>query len=116
MPNLRLRTVAYLMILALTAACCFAQSVFSGNIQGVVSDPSGAAIPAAAIGLRNVDTGVTASATSSGSGNYRLSSLAPGNYVVSAEARGFQKAEVKVTLGTNEIQGVNITLGIATAV
>ena len=115
MPNLRLRAAAYLMILALAAACCFAQSVFSGNIQGVVSDQSGAAIPSAAIGLRNVDTGVTASATSSGSGNYRLSSLAPGNYVVSAEARGFQKAEVKVTLGTNEIQGVNITLGIATA-
>ncbi len=30
-----------------------------------------------------------------------------------AEASGFQKTEVKVTLETNEIQGVNITLPLA---
>jgi hypothetical protein len=103
------------MATALVGARCYAQTVFSGNIQGVISDPSGAAIPSASVGLRNVDTGVTASTTSSSSGNYRFSSLAPGNYIVSAEASGFQKTEVKVRLETNEIQGVNITLPLATA-
>jgi hypothetical protein len=114
MLSLRLRAARCFTILVLTA-CCYAQSVFSGNIQGVVSDSSGAAVPAASIALRNVDTGVTVTATTSNSGNYRFSSLAPGNYVVSAQASGFQKAEVNVTLETNEIQGVNITLAIASA-
>jgi hypothetical protein len=115
MLKLQSRIVLYLIVFALTGACCYAQTVFSGNIQGVISDPSGAAIPSASVGLRNVDTGVTATATSSSSGNYRFSSLAPGNYIVSAEASGFRKTEVKVTLETNEIQGVNITLPLATA-
>jgi hypothetical protein len=115
MLSLRSRTALYLILIALAGACCNAQSVFSGNIQGVISDPSGAAIPSAAVGLRNVDTGVTATDISSSSGNYRFSSLAPGNYVVQAAASGFRKTEVSVTLETNEIQGVNLTLSIASA-
>ena len=68
---------------------------FSGNIQGVISDSSGAAINDASVGLRNLDTGVTATTTTSDSGNYRFSSLAPGRYVVKADASGFQSKEVK---------------------
>jgi hypothetical protein len=30
---------------ALAGARCYAQTVFSGNIQGVITDPSGAAVP-----------------------------------------------------------------------
>ncbi|HEY9140791.1 MAG TPA: carboxypeptidase-like regulatory domain-containing protein, partial [Bryobacteraceae bacterium] len=115
MPKLRSRAALYLVAIAVTAACCYAQSVFSGNIQGVISDLTGAAIPSATIGLRNVDTGVTATATSSSSGNYRFSSLPPGNYVVSAELAGFRKAEIKVTLETNQTQGVNISMALATS-
>ncbi|MGA2181672.1 MAG: TonB-dependent receptor [Bryobacteraceae bacterium] len=115
MLSLRSRTALFLIVIALTGACCYAQSVFSGNIQGVISDPSGAVIPSASVGLRNVDTGVVATAASSSSGNYRFSSLAPGNYVVWAEASGFRKTEVKVTLETNEVQGVNITLPLTSS-
>ena len=115
MLKLRSCTAFYLMVFALAGACCFAQSVFSGNVQGVISDQSGAAIPSVSIELRNVDTGVTTTATSSGSGNYRFSSLPPGNYVVSADATGFRKAEIKVTLETNQTQGVNITMALATS-
>ena len=111
MSNKRFYTA--LCLLALVAgAGCYAQTVFSGNIQGVISDPSGAVVPSATVMLRNVDTGVTATTTSSTSGNYRFSELPPGNYVVSAEASGFQRAEVKLTLETNQIQGINITLSV----
>jgi hypothetical protein len=115
MLSLRSHTALYLIVFALTGACCYAQSVFSGNIQGVVSDPSGAVIPSVSVGLRNVDTGVVATATSSTSGNYRFSSLAPGNYIVSAQAAGFRQTEIKVTLETNETQGINITLALTSA-
>jgi Carboxypeptidase regulatory-like domain len=67
-----------LLILLLCGLPCFAQ--YSSNIQGVVSDPAGAAINGASIELHNVETGVTAVITTSDSGNYRFSSLPPGNY------------------------------------
>jgi len=112
MSNKRCYAALCLLALGVAGAGCYAQTVFSGNIQGVISDPSGAVVPSAAVMLRNVDTGVTATTTSSASGNYRFSELPPGNYVVAAEASGFQKAEVKLTLETNQIQGVNIALSV----
>ncbi|HUE01997.1 MAG TPA: carboxypeptidase-like regulatory domain-containing protein [Bryobacteraceae bacterium] len=83
----------------IAGVCAYAQSVFSGNIQGVVSDPSGAAVPAAAVTLRNLDTGVETAATTSTSGNYRFS-LPPGRYTVHVETAGFRPAEEGVTLDT----------------
>jgi hypothetical protein len=100
-----------LVILLLSALPGFAQ--YSGNIQGVVSDPSGAAIVGASVELRNTDIGLTTVITTSESGNYRFSSLPPGNYVVSAEAKGFRKAEAKFTLSTAETKGINLALPLA---
>jgi hypothetical protein len=62
--------------------------------------------------LRNVDTGVIAATTTSDSGYYRFSSLQPGDYIVSAVAKGFAKAEVSVNLGTSETQGINLRLAV----
>ena len=44
---------------------------YSGNIQGVVTDPEGAAINGASVQLLNVDTGVTATINTSDSGGTR---------------------------------------------
>jgi len=85
---------------------------YSSNIQGIVSDPSGAVVNGASIQLRNVDTNVVAATASSDSGNYRFSSLQPGHYIISAEASGFSKTEINLTLGTAETQGINIRLAV----
>jgi len=97
------------------AGCSYAQTVFSGNIQGVVTDPSGASVAGATVALRNVDTGVEVTATTSASGNYRFSSLAPGRYTVRVESAGFSVAEERVTLETNQTQGINIRLSLASS-
>ena len=91
----------------------FAQ--YNGNIQGVVFDPNNAVVNGASVQLRNVDTGVIAATTTSDAGNYRFSSLQPGHYIVSADASGFSKAEVSVTLGTSETQGINIRLAVGSS-
>lgn len=109
------RYSAFLIIVALACACCLAQTVFSGSVQGVISDPSGASVAGAEVKLRNVDTGVEASTTSSDSGNYRFSSLPPGHYVVRVEAHGFRPEEVNLVLETNQTQGINVPLAIASA-
>ena len=108
-----IRAAAFVAATVLLATFSFAQ--FSGNIQGVISDPSGAALAGASVRLRNVDTGVESVTTSSSTGNYRFSSLPPGGYIVSAQASGFKLTEIKLTLSTSETQGINITLPVASA-
>ncbi|MBV9404691.1 MAG: carboxypeptidase regulatory-like domain-containing protein, partial [Acidobacteriaceae bacterium] len=115
-----MRTLPYKLgvFFAALVACawwCSAQTTFSGNIQGVVADPSGASVPNAAVHLRNLDTGVEATTATSTTGNYRFSSLPPGRYSVSVDAPGFKRTEENVTLDTGETQGINITLGLSTA-
>ena len=104
---------AMLCLAAFSAGSASAQ--FSGNIQGVVSDSSGAVIAGVSIELRNVDTGIKQAIITGESGNYRFNSLEPGRYIVAASKSGFRTTEVNLTLETAETQGINITLPVAAA-
>jgi hypothetical protein len=88
---------------------------FTGNIQGTVADPSGAAVAQAKIVLVNVATQVSASTTSDATGNYRFLSLAPGSYKIIVEATGFAKSEATVTLETDQNLNVPISVKVGTA-
>src|ERR1700746_104727 len=99
--------LSFTLLLTLTA---FAQ--FTGNIQGVVTDPSGAAIAQAKLTLVNTGTQVTSSTTSDTSGNYRFVSLAPGKYKITVEASGFAKSEAAVPLLTDQNLAVPIVLKV----
>jgi hypothetical protein len=92
---------------------CLAQ--YSGNLQGAVSDPAGAAIHGASVELHNADTGVMALITTSESGNYRFSSLPPGNYVLTAEAKGFKKTQASFALDASGTKGINLALPLSAA-
>ena len=105
--------LSFLIILCFCGLPCFAQ--YSSNIQGVVSDPAGAAINGASIELHNVETGVTAVITTSESGNYRFSSLPPGNYLLTASAKGFKRTQSSFTLDASETKGINLALPLSTA-
>jgi hypothetical protein len=85
---------------------------FTASIQGVVQDPSGAGIPKATVHVANSATGAEAGTMTDGSGNYRFVSLAPGGYRLTAEAGGFSKSAVDVTLLTEQNLNVLITLKV----
>lgn len=97
-----------LLVSALWATAALAQ--FTANVQGTVTDPSGAAIPNAAVGLVNLSTRVTANTKTDGAGNYSFVDLQPGSYQINAEASGFTTTVVTVTLDTNQTLNVPITL------
>jgi hypothetical protein len=101
------------LLLLLTAGVARAQ--FSGNIQGTVTDPSGAAIAQARVILLNVTTQLSVSTTTDASGDYRFLSLGPGTYKISVEASGFSKADTTVTLDNNQILTVPITVKVGSA-
>ncbi len=60
-------------------------------MQGVVTDPSGAAVPDASVTLTNSAQGLQRDAKTNHSGEYRFLSLAPGTYSLHVEKQGFQK-------------------------
>jgi len=105
------RILFAVLLMGLCAGYCSAQ--YSSSIQGVITDSSGAALAGASVELRNLDTGIKLTTTTSSSGNYSFTNLAPGRYVVRAEAKGLQTKEVDVTVGTAETQGINVTLPVA---
>jgi len=111
MYRFSVRFLSCLLAFAFLGLCCYAQ--FSGNIQGVVLDPSGAAIAKASVQLRNVDTGITQTAVSGDSGNYSFSNLQPGDYVLIGTATGFKTTQVHLTLSTAQLQAINITMPLA---
>lgn len=106
MPSRRSMCFAFVLS-CFFVATAFAQ--FTASIQGVVQDPSGAGVGKATITLTNVATSVSVVATSDGDGNYRFVSVAPGDYKITAEAAGFAKSELNVTLLTSQ----NLNLPIA---
>lgn len=63
-----------------------------GDISGVVTDVSGAAIGAAQVTLTNEATKAVRYTTTNASGIYRFPSLLPGRYSVRVEAAGFRTA------------------------
>jgi len=92
-----------------------ANAQFTGNIEGVVTDPSGGTIAGGKITLTNVATSVSASTTSDGSGYYRFLSLAPGDYKIRVEASGFSTAESNVHLEYNQTLNVPMEVKVGTA-
>jgi hypothetical protein len=79
-------------------ALCFcalpltAQTNF-GRISGTVTDPSGAAIPAAKVIITNTDTHAVRSLTTDDHGFYVSENLPIGPYSVTVDQAGFRKAE-----------------------
>ena len=53
----RLVCLGMILAFALTTSALFAQSIISGDISGVVTDPSGAAVPNASVTLNSKVTG-----------------------------------------------------------
>jgi hypothetical protein len=95
--------VNYLPLLALVLLSTIAVAqTNTGDIAGVVRDPSGAVVPNATITARSLDTGVTRSVRTGGDGQYQVSSLPIGLYEVSVNQQGFQafKRQIQVTVGS----------------
>lgn len=81
----------------LAAVLCLTISSFAqesrATLTGRVSDPAGAAIPNATVIIKNQQTNIETTVTTSGEGNYTAIALQPGRYTVSVESPGFKRAE-----------------------
>jgi hypothetical protein len=92
----------------------------SGELTGLVTDPSGAAIPRLTIQLTNSATGIARTTETSAAGNYRFPALpVVGTYTLTIEAKGFRTAKVEniaVSVGTKVTQDVRLEVGRASEI
>ncbi|MGB7726747.1 MAG: carboxypeptidase regulatory-like domain-containing protein [Candidatus Acidiferrum sp.] len=90
-----LSAVAYLCIVFFLFLCpALHGQTFRGTILGIVTDSSGAAVPAATISIKNLDTGLIRTVVTSDDGSYAAPELPIGNYSVTVDKSGFKEGIV----------------------
>jgi hypothetical protein len=75
----------------------------TSSVSGIVSDPSGAVVPDAAVTITNVATQLSRATNTSGAGLYTFASMPPGDYRISAKKTGFPDTiinNVRLLVGT----------------
>src|SRR6267142_5133489 len=98
--------IAFVGLAVLIPASVWAQ-VYSSSLTGLVTDPSGAGVPAAGVKLTDVNKGYDYTAQTNESGRYLLRSLPPGTYRLTATATGF-KASVQEGIVLNVDVNTNL--------
>jgi len=111
--NFWTRILLALTILALCVGA-FAQGG-TGELTGLVTDPTGAVVSGAEVKLTNSATGEVRTTTTSASGSYRFPALqVVGSYTLEVAPKGFKSTKVQnivVTVGTVITSDVKLELG-----
>src|SRR5579863_502344 len=98
----------FVLALCLTTA---ASAQDTATIVGTVTDSSGAVVPGAKVTASNPDRGFVRELKSDSSGEYTAARIPIGSYVLTAEARGFQKlVRSGISLSAGQTQRVDLTM------
>lgn len=112
--NTLTRFLLVLGVLAWMSGTMWAQAG-TGELTGLVADPSGAVIANAQVNLMNNETGEKRTTTTTPAGVYRFSSLpVVGTYTLEVAPKGFKSARVAnvvISVGTTITQDVKLELG-----
>src|SRR5262249_48565853 len=109
--------IVLLLTLLLTAIISIHAQVITASVEGVVTDPAGAAVPNAKVRAIDTSTNREVRTTTGADGRYSFPSLPPGGpYSISVEVIGFNTEERKgLTLEVNQAARLDFTLKIGTA-
>jgi hypothetical protein len=107
---------SYWLLLLLLVALFFVPlpapaQLYTGSVTGVVTDSSGATIPAVKITLVDQGKGFSFTATTDNTGRYLLRSIPPGTYTITAEAANFEK-ETQENINVDVSQNISVDLAL----
>jgi hypothetical protein len=102
-----------LILLVGAASQLGAQSVSSGDIVGVVTDPSGAVLSSASVTVKSQENGSTQAQSTNARGMYRFSLLPPGHYTVSVAVTGFREVNATAVVTIGQATTVNLALALS---
>jgi Carboxypeptidase regulatory-like domain len=102
---------AFLLILLCLPS---ARAQVSASISGVVSDPSGAAVPSATVITRNLETEVVRTTTTDEAGRYLVVALLVGVYEVKVSKSGFQDSTRSgIQLNVGQEASIDVRLAVS---
>jgi Carboxypeptidase regulatory-like domain len=120
-PNNRVSRLLYCgLAVSLLFAFCFslrslhAQAVGGGQIQGLVTDSTGSAVPGATVSITQTESGLKRTVTSGSDGGYLLPNLPVGPYQLLITSNGFdtyQQSGIIVQVGNNLRIDVSLKVG-----
>ena len=97
------------MAFKLAAFALLVPALLSGaTVEGVVKDPSGAAVPDAAVILKNSETAQAENALTDTQGHFAFADVAPGKYVITIQHDGFDDAEKAI-----DVAELPVTVAVA---
>src|SRR5215472_5305550 len=109
--------VCALSFLSLLALAPFASAQkATGTITGTLTDPSGAAMPGAAVSIVNDRTGAARDTTTNEQGSFSFPELDAGTYRVTVTKAGFKKLELKaVDLHVADVTNLTLKMEMGAA-
>jgi hypothetical protein len=119
-PLFRLSAIclkASVVIAFMVAACLLhAQLAGTGNIQGTVTDPTGAVVPKAAVTLTNTDSGVTHVTQTNEAGVFLFPNVEIATYKLKVTAAGFEAySQTNIVLEVGSNIAINPKLAVGRA-
>ena len=108
---LRMLALAAVMVAGLEGRA--AAQVGAGTLTGVVSDPSGAALPGATVSVTAAGSGQRRTTATAVDGGFVVPGLAPARYTVSVELNGFGRlTRDGITVSTGETVRLDLVLAV----
>jgi hypothetical protein len=86
---------------------CSQSASVSGDIRGMVSDPTGAVLAKVTVTAKDPQTGLQRTTVTDAAGQYRLTGLAPATYELTAQLSGFG-TEIRRTVGVGLGQTITV--------
>ena len=102
------------ILLILSTATLSAQTAGTGNIQGTVSDSTGAVVTNASVTLTDNATRVAHTTATSQSGLYSFPNIAIGTYTLDVSAPGFKKylqSGITLSAGAHPVIDIRLDVG-----
>ena len=103
---MRFRVLLTSMVLTALQVIPLSGQTSYGVLRGFVLDSQGSGVPRAQITVTNSETGVARTLLSNDEGSYEAGYLRPGLYVLSVEAKGFQRFEARDV----RVSGLGVTV------
>src|SRR5947207_3516765 len=101
------------LVLAIVSTVTISAQTATGEVNGTVNDPNGAAVPGAVVKLINQATKGAVETTTSQTGYFTFVSLKPASYILMVETKGFKKTLTNpFSLGVSETITQNVSLSV----
>ncbi|HKC63670.1 MAG TPA: carboxypeptidase-like regulatory domain-containing protein, partial [Pyrinomonadaceae bacterium] len=108
-----LKWMAALLLVTASASMASGQSA-TGEVNGTVTDQTGAAVPGAAVKLVNQSTKIESQTTTNESGYFTFVNVKPAPYILTVEMQGFKGAQTgqfNVDVAATVTQNMSLSVG-----